>query len=477
VIDNRLTWGTPGRPGTGENEPVSGLRALAGERLAVARRVAAAPEWPATAAGLLALEAVIEVLVRADPADGWLTGAALPPALLLALGSTVPVALARSRLLLAAGTVTVAVVLAVGTGYPVTAAGVLAVAAVLYLVGRRRSRLAAVALLLPFLLVAVTLILAPELTAPGDPGCPDPAGARTACAPAEPGLLADCPARQVRVVRAGGLACRPLDDPGSRVPAVLLLALAVAAVGVGRAGRLRGEAVARDASSQAVADSLVEHAARGVRAKIARELHDVVAHHISLIAVQAEAARLTTGGMPTEGAKRLVAIGDTAREALTEMRRLLGVLRDDADTEVTRQPQPGVTQLIELVDEARDSGPAGVRLIVRGPARALDPGVELTAYRIVQEALTNSRRHAPGAAVDVDLHYTADALRIRIRDNGPGPAGGSGPTGTWIGGAGPGYGLDGMRERATMVGGTLRAGPAAASGFLVEAVLPAGERG
>jgi signal transduction histidine kinase len=145
------------------------------------------------------------------------------------------------------------------------------------------------------------------------------------------------------------------------------------------------------------------------------------------------------------------------------MRRVLDVLREDAGTEPTRKPQPGVAQLIELVDEARDSGPAGVRLILRGRALPLDPGVELTAYRIVQEALTNARRHAPGAAVDVELRYTADALRLRIRDNGPGPPDL----------AGSGHGLPGMRERVAMVGGTLHAGPAHANGFLVEAVLPA----
>jgi signal transduction histidine kinase len=463
-------------------EPVSGLRALAGARLAAARRVMAAPEWPATAAGLLALAAVVEVLIQADPGSDRIAGPALPPALLLAVGSTLPLALARGRLLPAAVAVAVAVVFTVLAGYPLTAAAVAALAAALYLVGRHRSRWAAALLLLPFLLLAAIMVVAPSLSgtkmACSGGTLLGPPGGCTPVELAQPGPA--CPLPRVATSSIGGrLVCGPPDDPGSRLSAVLLLALAVTATGVGRARRLRGEAVARDASSRAVADSLVEHAARGVRAKIARELHDVVAHHISLIAVQAEAARLTTGGMPTEGAKRLVAIGDTARQALTEMRRLLDVLRDDAGTEMTRQPQPGVAQLVELIDEARDSGPAGVRLIVRGPARPLDPGVELTAYRIVQEALTNARRHAAGAAVDVELRYTPDALLIRIRDNGPGPAARTGRTAGGRAGtaSGTGYGLDGMRERAAMVGGTLRAGPAAASGFLVEAVLPAGERG
>jgi signal transduction histidine kinase len=197
----------------------------------------------------------------------------------------------------------------------------------------------------------------------------------------------------------------------------------------------------------------------GERARIARELHDVVAHHISVIAVQAETARLTTPGMPPAGAKRLSEIGDTARAGLTEMRRLLGVLRADAVAE--RHPQPGLQQLNELLDEARAACGAGTRLIISGPPVTLDPGVELAAYRIIQEALTNSRRHAPGAAVDVEVHYADDVLRLSIRDNGSGSSGGP-----------AGLGLLGMSERAAAVGGRLRAGPASTGGFLVEARLP-----
>jgi signal transduction histidine kinase len=244
-----------------------------------------------------------------------------------------------------------------------------------------------------------------------------------------------------------------------------LVALAAALYRLGRHGlqRLRSEAADREASRQAFADTLLEHAARGERARIARELHDVVAHHISMISVQAETARLTTADLPAEGADRLRAIGDTARVALTEMRRLLGVLREDAGAEPTRAPQPGLPQLIELVDEARDSARASTRLIVRGQVRPLDPGIELTAYRIVQEALTNARRHATGAAVDVELHYTEGALHVRVRDNGPGS-----------GGLVAGHGLLGMRERVAALGGDLRTGPGPIGGFLVDARLPAG---
>ena len=224
-----------------------------------------------------------------------------------------------------------------------------------------------------------------------------------------------------------------------------------------------------------------EHLARGERARIARELHDVVAHHISMIAVQAETARLTTPGLTETGAQRFSAIGDTARAGLTEMRRLLGVLREDAvaTTEepdgayavarpADRHPQPGLPQLGDLVDEARQASGGAARFIVSGPVTRLDPGVELAAYRIVQEALTNARRHAPGAAVDVELRYADDAVRLRIRDNGPGPAA------TRAAGTGPsGLGLLGMRERAASAGGSLHTGAAPGGGFCVEAELPA----
>jgi signal transduction histidine kinase len=246
---------------------------------------------------------------------------------------------------------------------------------------------------------------------------------------------------------------------------LLLASLAPAAAWYGIARLARGEALAHHAARRAIAGTLVEHTARGERARIARDLHDVVAHHISMIAVQAETARLATPGMPAAGAQRLSEIGDTARAGLTEMRRLLGVLREDAGTDAAdRRPQPGLQQLNELLDEARDASGTGTRLIVSGPPVALDPGVELAAYRIIQEALTNARRHAPGAAVDVELHYTGDALRLCIRDNGPGPPAAA-PSG--------GHGLAGMRERAATVGGQLRTGPAAVGGFLVEARLPA----
>jgi signal transduction histidine kinase len=194
--------------------------------------------------------------------------------------------------------------------------------------------------------------------------------------------------------------------------------------------------------------------------------------------------------MPAAGAQRLSSIGDTARAALTEMRRLLGVLREDTETGVAdRQPQPGLRQLNELLDAAREASGTGTRLILHGAPVTLDPGVELAAYRIIQEALTNARRHAPGAAVDVELHYADDRLQLLIRDNGPGPPaapadaappGAVGPDPAGLGGGrlDGGHGLLGMRERAAAVGGELSTGAAVGGGFLVYATLPGkGEAG
>jgi signal transduction histidine kinase len=143
------------------------------------------------------------------------------------------------------------------------------------------------------------------------------------------------------------------------------------------------------------------------------------------------------------------------------MRRLLGVLRSDGGVELA--PQPGLDRVDELVSAARAGG-SSVRLTMSGARGALPPGVDLTAYRIVQEALSNARRHAPGADVEVTLGFGAGRLAIRVRDHGPGPAGD----------ADSGHGLQGMRERVAMVGGSLRTGAAAGGGFVVEAELPVG---
>jgi signal transduction histidine kinase len=274
-------------------------------------------------------------------------------------------------------------------------------------------------------------------------------------------ILASC------FVLAALVGSRPLSSEAA-VLTLLLAASAPAAALAGIARHHRTEAALQGAARADIAGELLEHTARSERARIARELHDVVAHHISMISVQAETARLATPGMPDRGADRLRAIGDRARAALVDMQQLLGVLRDDADADsASLLPQPGLDHLADLLDQARDASNSAARLIVRGRLLPLDPVVELAAYRIAQEALTNARRHAPGAAVDVELHYCTDGLQLRIRDNGPGPQPEDGTVST------TGHGLAGMRERAMAVGGELRTGSALGGGFLVEAKLPA----
>lgn len=246
----------------------------------------------------------------------------------------------------------------------------------------------------------------------------------------------------------------PFSEIFSRATSVLLFVVVVGALALGDARRQRGEAVAERDEAQRDQALLEE------RARIARDLHDVVAHHVSMIAVQAETARLTTPGLSEEGKERFKAIGDTARDSLSELRRLLGMLREDAPGGADRAPQPGLDDLGALVDAAREAGTT-VRLTMVGSSESLPPGVDLTAYRIAQEALTNARRHAPGADVDIELRYENDSLHLEVRDNGPGAEAES-----------DGHGIVGMRERAEMIGGTLQAGPREDGGFSVLADLP-----
>jgi signal transduction histidine kinase len=200
------------------------------------------------------------------------------------------------------------------------------------------------------------------------------------------------------------------------------------------------------------------------RARIARELHDVVAHHMSVIAVRAETAPFRIPGLSEEVKDDMAETGAIAREALTEMRRLLGVLRG-ADAGAERAPQPGMDRLEGLVAAVRGAGLA-VDLHITDGQRPLPAGVELSACRILQEALSNTLRHAPGARATVEVGYEPDRLRLRVH-NDPPPASGERPPPAL-----PGHGIVGMRERAAMLGGTLAAGPTSDGGYLVEAVLP-----
>jgi signal transduction histidine kinase len=198
------------------------------------------------------------------------------------------------------------------------------------------------------------------------------------------------------------------------------------------------------------------------RQRIARELHDVVAHHMSMIAIQAEAAPYAEPGMPERTRSDLAQIRATALEALTELRRVLGVLRTEDGAETA--PQPGLDRLQELVAGACGAG-LDVTAETTGEPAPLPPGYDLTAYRIIQEALSNAMRHAPGSHVDVRIHYGRDALRLDVV-NGPAPRQAAPPS------PGGGHGLTGMRERAAMLDGEVTAGPTAEGGFAVTAVLP-----
>ncbi|MEV0253142.1 sensor histidine kinase [Streptomyces sp. NPDC050732] len=202
------------------------------------------------------------------------------------------------------------------------------------------------------------------------------------------------------------------------------------------------------------------------RSRIARELHDVVAHHMSVISIQAQVAPHLVKDPPDELRENLAGIRANALEALTELRRVLGVLRSEnpEDPEAAPQsPLPGLDRLDGLVDNARAAG-LTVHREGAGEPRPLPPGVDLSAYRIVQEALSNAIRHAPGSTVRIGLTYTRAGLSVRVTDSG---ARGAAPPSP-----GAGHGLLGMRERAAMLGGDLVTGPTPDGGYEVSAFLP-----
>jgi signal transduction histidine kinase len=202
------------------------------------------------------------------------------------------------------------------------------------------------------------------------------------------------------------------------------------------------------------------------RLRIARELHDVVAHSMSLIAVQAGVGAHLIHDDPAAAEKALTVIADTSSEALAQTRSVIGLLRsgDDAQPSV-----PGLAALEPLVEGVREAG-LPVDLRVEGAVRDVPAAVDLAAYRIVQEALTNAVRHAPGRPVTVRLARDGDGLSVDVDGAGPG---GAAPAGAPAA-AGSGYGLVGLRERATAVGGTFAAGPTPDGGFRVTARLPVG---
>jgi signal transduction histidine kinase len=291
--------------------------------------------------------------------------------------------------------------------------------------------------------------------------------------------------------------------PGHTEPydAIVQVFIFGAAWGVGTLSRLRRESMAavsrRAERAESELDAAVSSAASAERLRIARELHDVVAHHVSLMAVQAEAVGALLPSRPVEAARSADLIAATARQAMTELRRLLGVLRfnasgfpaSDQDQHQSSEerarltPAPSITRLDEVFAFMREAG-LPVVSHVSGSPTALSPGVDLTAYRIVQEALTNALRHAPGSTACVDVAYEADCVTVRVTDTGPVPvvvpsaaARPAAPGGTagWVRASGRlahGYGLAGIAERVASCGGTLTLGPVAPGGFAVTARLP-----
>jgi len=387
---------------TTQRDPIDELADAAARTARQAQHVLEGPDGPLAFALVLGLVAMAEVTIYANE---------IAAAMIANLLATLPLAIARKHVAWATGAIVFGVLFAIAAdGSTVTIAALLALVIVVYLFASTYGRGWSVLPALPFVINAI----------------------------------------------------EPFDGQNAGLSSVLLLMVVVAAAALGDSRRQRGEALAeRDETRQAMSDTLHDRAAMEERARIARDLHDVVAHHVSAIAVEAESARVTTEGLSDEGRAHFESIGQTARDALTEMRRLLGVLREDASADAVRDPQPSLTQVNDLVETARAAG-SPVTLTLEGAVVPLPTGVDLCAYRILQEALTNVRRHAPGAAVEVELEYQPEVLRLRVRDHGPGAA----PEDP------DGHGLLGMRERAIMVGGTLTAGPAEGGGFVVDAVLP-----
>jgi signal transduction histidine kinase len=244
-------------------------------------------------------------------------------------------------------------------------------------------------------------------------------------------------------------------DPGSGVVAVFLTALPVLLGAVVRQRRSGERQLAEQELRHSGERALLEE-----RQRIARELHDVVAHHMSVIAIQAEAAPYKTADPPPELVESFADIRASALAGMSELRRVLGVLRADGrDT----APQPGLADLDALLDSAR-SGGVSVSVSRSGDPVPLPEGVDLSAYRIVQEALSNAMRHAPGSNVQVHVAYRPDGVALDVCNDQVLVTSAALPGG--------GHGIIGMRERATMLGGSLDAGPTGDGGFHVAAVLP-----
>jgi signal transduction histidine kinase len=236
---------------------------------------------------------------------------------------------------------------------------------------------------------------------------------------------------------------------------------------VGARRQLNAELLERLKLLEVERDQQARIAVAEERSRIARELHDVVAHAVSVMVVQADGASYALQSDPQMAQMALTTISDTGRQALGELRRLLGLMRTESDSETDRVPQPDTASLPQLAEQVRTAG-LPVSLTLRGDLTDLPAGVGLSVYRIVQEALTNSLKHAGGSAsADVFVTRTDDQVDVVVDDDGFG-------TPREISGMSGGNGLIGMRERAGVLGGSLEAGPRPGGGWRVHAVLPVG---
>jgi signal transduction histidine kinase len=254
----------------------------------------------------------------------------------------------------------------------------------------------------------------------------------------------------------------------SAVPFLILIPIAVAAEGLRRWKQHADEGRARMSAMEHEQIEALRRATELERARIARELHDVVTHNVSVMVIQAGAARKVMDATPDEARAALLAVEASGRAAMTELRHVMGLLTMDGDAsgqagETDLAPQPGLDGLDALVQRMRDSG-VEVDFVVRGQRRPLPSGIELTVYRLVQEALTNTVKHAAGASVHVLVEYAGDHLRVEVTDTGGRPGA--------TAGTGTGRGLIGLRERLAVYGGTLHAGPRLTGGYRVRARIP-----
>ncbi|MFI0238278.1 histidine kinase [Streptomyces sp. NPDC016845] len=253
-------------------------------------------------------------------------------------------------------------------------------------------------------------------------------------------------------------------DSGDSVPVLVFAGVAVAIVTLVQANRTTRRQVVQERTVTAVERdrrTLLEE-----RTNIARELHDVVAHHMSVVAIQAEAAPYRVENPPPELEQAFVTIRENAVAALTELRRVLGVVRAE-DYEAPDAPQPTLADLDKLLENVREAG-LTVTKAVTGAVRELPQGVELSAYRIVQEALSNTLRHAPGAQAAVEVSYVLGGIGLRVVNGAPNALAKPSP--------GAGHGITGMRERVSMLSGEMTAGPTADGGYEVLVFVPVAVR-